>query len=96
MSLRKLAQRFRETLAWSGTTPSRVLRIDAKSIAIAAGASPTTLAIDDDGGAQIPSAAIGQRGIGADPVKNILQCCRFCRSCRSIVLHVGLTSLDGL
>ena len=51
---------------------------------------------DQDGGAQIPPAAIGQRCVVAEPVENILQRCRFCRSCRFMVFHVGLTSLDGL
>ena len=44
ISLRRLAQRLRETFACMGTTPSSVLRMAAKSIGIAAGASPTILA----------------------------------------------------
>ena len=43
-SLRRFAQRLRETLACAGTMPSRVWRISARSSGISAGRRPVSLA----------------------------------------------------
>jgi hypothetical protein len=43
-SLRRLAHRLRETLAWAGTMRSRVWRISARSSGISAGRRPVSLA----------------------------------------------------
>ena len=82
----------KEKLDWIGSSMGGLIGM----ILAALPRNPIRRLVINDIGPQIPSAAIGQRGIGADLVENILQRCRFCRSCRFTVLHGGLTSLDGL